>query len=136
MTHAQAADERRGEAPPWLYYHSPAFFDLQRGIVLGYFASQPRYHDLALAALEAGYAGLPPDEQQSEWGAGYLVHIAAIHERAGDVAQACAVALTAAGAARQTGSPRLLGMLAPLRARLAARWPADPDVAALRDALR
>jgi transcriptional regulator with XRE-family HTH domain len=136
MTSAQAADERRDEAPPWLYYHSPAFFDLQRGIVLGYFAAQSRYYVIALSALEAGYAGLPPEEQGSEWGAGYLAHMAAIHERGGGVRQACAVALTAAGVARQTGSPRLRAMLAPLRARLAAKWPADPDVLALSEALR
>lgn len=136
MTKAQAADERREESPPWLYYHSPAFFELQRGIVLGYFADVPRYRDLALAALDAGHAGLPPDERQSEWGAAYLVHMAAVHERAGDVDQATAVALDAARIARRTGSPRLRGMLTPLHRRLSARWPAHPDVAVLGEALR
>ena len=131
MASARAADEQRGDAPPWLYYHSPAFFELQRGIVLAHFAAVPRYHDLALAALETGYAGLPPDEQASEWGAGYLVHIAAVHERAGEAERAAAVALEAARIALQTGSPRLRGMLAPLAARLNARMPDDSDVAGM-----
>jgi len=135
MMLAQAADERPGESPPWLYYHSPAFFDLQRGIVLGYFANVPRYRDLALASLTAGYAGLPPEEQASEWGAGYLVHMAAVHERSGDPDRAAAAALAAARVARQTGSPRLRGMLAPLCGRLSARWPAHPAVIALAEAL-
>jgi hypothetical protein len=135
MASARAADEQRGDAPPWLYYHSPAFFELQRGIVLAHFAAVPRYHDLALAALETGYAGLPPDEQASEWGAGYLVHIAAVHERAGEAERAAAVALEAARIALQTGSPRLRGMLAPLAARLNARMPDDSDVAELARAL-
>jgi len=136
LVKAQAAQERPEESPPWLYYHSPAFFDLQTGIVLGYFADVPRYRDLSLAALETGYAGLPPDEQGSEWGAAYLVHMAAVHERAGDADRAAGVGLTAARIARRTGSPRLRGMLAPLQKRLAARWPGHAGVAELGDALR
>jgi hypothetical protein len=136
MAKAQAAAERPEESPPWLYYHSPAFFELQQGIVLSYFAEVPRYRDLALSALESGYAGLPPDERQSEWGAGYLVHMAAVHERSGDVEQASAVALAAAHIARLTGSPRLRAMLTPLHRQLAARWPGHPDVVALGEALR
>jgi hypothetical protein len=135
MGMAQVADERREQSPPWLYYHSPAFFELQRGIVLGYFAAVARYRDIALSALDAGYAGLPPDERESEWGAAYLVHMAAVHERAGDADQAAAVALAATRIARRTGSPRLRRMLRPLHRRLSARWPDQPDVAALGDAL-
>ncbi|HMH91908.1 MAG TPA: helix-turn-helix transcriptional regulator [Streptosporangiaceae bacterium] len=135
MASAQAADEQHEESPPWLYYHSPAYFQLQRGIVLGYFAKTPRYRDIALAALETGYAGLPPDEQASEWGAAYLVHMAAVHERSGDADRAAAVALDAARVVRQTGSPRLRGMLGPQHRRMAARWPDHPGVAMLGEAL-
>ena len=136
MAKAHAADERPEESPPWLYYHSPAFFELQQGIVLSYFAEVLRYRDLALSALESGYAGLPADERQSEWGAGYLVHMAAVHERSGDTEQASSVALAAARIARHTGSSRLRGMLIPLHRRLKARWAGNPDVIALGEALR
>lgn len=135
MTLAQAADKRRDESPPWLYYHSAAFFELQRGIVLGYFAATPRYRDLALSALEAGYSGLPADEQASEWGAAYLVHMASVHEHAGDADQATARALTAAQVVRQTGSPRLRGMLVPQHRRMSGRWPDHSGVRLLGEAL-
>ena len=35
----------------------PPFFDLQRGIVLGYFADVPRYRDLALVRAAGGLSG-------------------------------------------------------------------------------
>jgi transcriptional regulator with XRE-family HTH domain len=135
MASAQAADARRDETPPWLYYHSPAYFEVQRGVVLGYFAAAPRYRDMALAALRAGYDGLPEAERGSEWAAGYLVHMAAVHERAGEADQAAALALDAAQVAAKTGSPRLRGMLAPQHKRMAARWPGHAGMALLDDAL-
>jgi transcriptional regulator with XRE-family HTH domain len=136
MTAAQAAAERPKEAPPWLYYHSPAFFDLQRGLTYRFLAADPRYRERAIQALEAGHAGLPDSEKSSDWGAVFLCYLADVHERGGDLKQACAVAAAAAHIARQTHSQRLRGLLAPLRVRLAARLPADPDVAALSEALR
>jgi transcriptional regulator with XRE-family HTH domain len=135
LAKAQEAEERPADSPPWLYYHSMAFFDLQRGIVLGYFAGVPRYRDLALSSLDTGYAGLPPDERNSEWGAGYLVHMAAVHERSGDADRAAAAALSAARVARQTASPRLRAMLIPLHRRMSARWPELPDLAELGETL-
>ncbi len=136
MTKAQEATGHQGEAPPWLYYHSPAFFEVQRGIVFGYFADVPRYHDLALTALEAGYAEMSPEEQRSEWGAGYLVHAAAVHERGGNVEQATAIALDVARIVRQTNAARLRALLIPVHTRLAARWPHEPRVTELADVLR
>jgi hypothetical protein len=59
-----------------------------------------------------------------------------VHERARDVDQASDVALAVARIASQTGSPQLRAMLAPLRNRMAARWPAHPGVAVLGEALR
>lgn len=136
LDHAAAAEDHAADAPPWLYYHSASFFELQRGIVLGYFAAEPRYRDIAAAALESGYAGLAGDERGSEWGAGYLVHLAAVHERAGDLEHAAATAARAARVARRSGSPRLRELLRPLAVRLAARLPHDPAVAEVADALR
>jgi transcriptional regulator with XRE-family HTH domain len=136
LAKADAAAQRQDEAPPWLYYHSPAFFDLQRGLVYRFLAADPRYRERAIEALQAGYAGLPDSEKPSDWGAVFLCHLAAAHELGGDVHQAAAVAVTAARIARQTGSARLREMLLPVHARLAARRPDDPDVAELAEALR
>ena len=102
----------------------------------GYLAAVPLYHARAAAALASGYAALPASAQDSEWGAGYLVHLAAVHARGGDLDQASAVAMRAAGIACGTGSARLYQVLRRLRARLAARWPDDTRVAELAEALR
>jgi len=136
--------ERAGELPgnpaelkpAWLYWYTPGFFACQRGLILGYFAYLPRFHRLAADALTGGYEALPPDGQCSEWGGGYLVHLAAAHARAGDVGEACAAAMRAAAVARQLGSKHLSGQLSRLRSAMTRRWPADARVAELADALR
>jgi len=118
------------DAPPWLYYHSPGFFALQRGLAYRYLASDPAYRTRAEAALAAGHAQLPPGDQSSEWGAEFLVYLADVHARGGDLEQACAIALVAATAGRQMDSARLLGMLRRLRAGLAASLPSGTSAAA------
>jgi len=126
---------RPGENRPWSYWYSPAFFQCQKGVVLSHFADIPRFRDQAAAALCEGYEALPDEEKLSDWAGGYLAALATVYEQAGDVDQACAVALDVVGIARRTGSARLLGMLRRLQAGLAARWPDDPRVAGLADAL-
>jgi hypothetical protein len=133
---AAAARDHLDDAPPWLYYHSPGFFQLQRGLACRYLADDPQYRARAAAALEAGHAALPEDERGSEWGAEFLCHLAAVHLHGGDSAQASDAAARAAVIARQTGSPRLLTALRRLYARMVKRWPVDQDVAALGEALR
>ncbi len=120
---------------PWAYWYTPAFFDCQRGITYGYLSHDPRYRQLALDALTAGYHDLGPDGQASEWGAAYLVRLASIHARGGDVGPACADATRAALIARQTGSAALAAMLRRLHARLTAQWPSEPCVNVLAAAL-
>jgi transcriptional regulator with XRE-family HTH domain len=133
---AARARGRREEAPPWLYYHTDGFFDLQRGQAYGYLAADPLYHARAAAALASGHAALPASAQGSEWGAEYLIHLAAVHARGSDLEQASAVALRAAGIARATGSARLFQIIRRFRAELAVRWPDDARVAELAEALR
>jgi transcriptional regulator with XRE-family HTH domain len=133
---AARARERPGDAPPWLYYHSPGFFDLQRGLAYRYLVGDPAYRGRAASALAAGYSQLTPGDQASEWGAEFLVYLADVHARGGDLEQAAVTALRAAAAARQMDSARLLRMLRRLRAGLAARWPGDARVGELADALR
>lgn len=132
---AASAAERPGDSPPWLYYHSPGFFALQRGLAYSYLADQPLYRARAIAAIEAGHAELPEAEQQSEWAAEYLCYLADLYALGGDVDQATAAAMKAAAVAHRARSVRLLRMLAQVRARLTAKWPADPGVAVLGEAL-
>ena len=132
---AARAQERLEESPPWLYYHTSGFFDLQRGEAYGYLASDPLYHSRAATALASGYAALPESAQGSEWGAEYLMHLVAVHARGGDLDQAYTVAMRAAGIARATSSERLFRLLRRFRATVASRWPDDPRVAELAEAI-
>lgn len=121
---------------PWSYWATPQWFACDRGMTLGYLAHIPRYRDQALAALTAGYEALDPDLRQSEWAADYLVHRAAVHVRGGDQAEACADAMRVVPVWRRTDSASLGGMLAQLHAAMAARWPGDPHVGELAEAIR
>jgi hypothetical protein len=133
---AARAREHAEDAPPWLYYHSPGFFGLQRGLAYRYLAGDPAYCRRAAAVLADSHAQLPPGDQSSEWGAEFLVYLADVHARGGDVDQAVAIALRAAEAGHQLGSARLLGMLRRLRTGLARRWPDDARIDELTEALR
>lgn len=136
LQRVQDAADRADEAPPWLYYHSPAFWDMQRGLVYRHLAHDARYYGLAVRALSEGHAGLPADQRSSDWGAVFLYHLAAVHAQAGEVGPAAAVALEVAAIAHRTTSARLLAMLGPLHRSLARRYPADATVAELGEALR
>jgi hypothetical protein len=132
---ATLLDDRPQDRRPWSYWMSPAWFRCQRGITLSWLAHEPRYRDRAVTELESGYAGLPEDEKSSAWAALYLGHLAAVYARAGDVDEACAAGLQTARISRLTGSVRLAGMLAQVHAAPAARYPNDPPVTGLAEAL-
>jgi transcriptional regulator with XRE-family HTH domain len=134
-TLADKAREHAGEAPPWLYYHTDGFFDLQRGEVYAHLADRPHYRQRAVEAITTGYAALPADAQGAEWAAEYLVRLAGLHVQDGDAEQAAGLGLRAAAIARAAGSLRLYGMLRGLRAGLEGRWPGSPEAAAIEEAL-
>jgi tetratricopeptide (TPR) repeat protein len=133
---AQAAC-RDSDRPPWLYYHSPAFFTIQRGRVwLHLGAHDRRYTRRAVTALTAGVAELDDTGRQSEWGTNYLVWLARAHMETGELESACAVAGEAAAAARRLASPALTGSLRRLHSRMSTRWRNHPQGATLGEALR
>jgi transcriptional regulator with XRE-family HTH domain len=126
----------RAQDRPWLYWMSPQYFQCARGATLSLLAGDPRYAEQAAEALEAGYARLPADQKSSAWAARNLAYLADVHVRAGDAGQASAAARQCADIARLTGSVRLRTMLTGLHAGMASRWPDDPRVADLAEALR
>ena len=140
----QAAERKLGEAAelgtqlgqrlvePWSYWYSPGWLECQSGIALGYLAHIERYRTQAIEAL----ASPEMVDSATELTAGYLVHRASIHVRGGDAGEACADALRAVPVARQTSSVSLYTLLTDLHATMAGRWPGDPRVAELADALR
>jgi plasmid maintenance system antidote protein VapI len=127
---------RPSEQRPWTYWCTPQWIEGTRGITLGYLAHIDRYRAQAVEALTAGYTGLSEDMRRSEWASDLVLHRATVHVRGGDVEAACADALQVVPVARQTDSASLHGMLTQLHAGMAARWPDDPRVADLAEALR
>jgi hypothetical protein len=127
--------EGHDDKHPWLYWMSRADMQCKRGISLGFLASDPRYYGLAVAELEAGYAALPADQRSTPWGAEYPAYLAVAHQRAGDVGQACAMALAAARVVQRTGPSLAQRLAQQVHADLQARYPSDPRVAELADAL-
>lgn len=86
-----AASERSGVefAPPWYYYGSAAFFELERGLVYRFLGrSIPQYNQQAVDLIRSGLAGLPPEQRSAEWAGEYLYHQAAAHLQDGDRASA------------------------------------------------
>jgi transcriptional regulator with XRE-family HTH domain len=127
--------EDHDDKHPWLYWMSPADMQCKRGVSLGFLASDPRYYGLAVAELEAGWDALPTDQRTTSWGAKYPAYLAAVHERAGDVGQACAMAVEAARVVQRTGPSLAQRLAQQVHADLQARHPGDPRVTALADAL-
>lgn len=70
---ADEAAEDDGRRPPWHYYRSRAFFDLEAGVVLEILGD----HERAAELLAAGLAGLPEDMREAEWTVPYRESLAA-----------------------------------------------------------
>lgn len=69
---------RAGAAPPWHYYRSPAFWDLERGRALA-----PVRPERAVKLLTAGLDELPADQLSSDWAASYRRDLAAAQRLCG-----------------------------------------------------
>jgi len=131
---AQVEDDT--ELHPWLFWITPQMCLCVRGEISGLMADKPRHLERAITELETGYAALPDDQKSSAWATRQLAYLADVHARAGDLGQSCGVALQATAIAQRTGSVRLAETLTQVLARLAARWPHDPRVVELDEALR
>jgi hypothetical protein len=129
---AQAAERPENE-PPWIYFFSPDYLILQRGLAYRLLGAYDRANEL----LRAGLSKIPADWRQSEWMAShYLLALAVNHAKAGDVDEACRLALEINDIALQTHSERLRASLTRFEMQLRKNWPDDPCVSQLREALR
>lgn len=109
---------------------TPQYLRNQAGITCAHLAGDPRWHERAVALLEA------PDDAAGAWApAQNLTYLAVAHGQAGEVDHACAAALEALKAAQRSGSVRLAAVLTGVHADLHARYPDDVRVAELADAL-
>lgn len=124
---ATAPDDQR----PWLLWLTPTSFRHESGITCSFLAADPRWHARAVALL-----GTDDETAPGMWASAQnLTYLAFAHVRAGDVDQACATALAAAGVVPRSGSVRCAVMLARVHADLHARHPGDARVTALAEAL-
>jgi hypothetical protein len=101
---AQAAEKPEDE-PPWIYFFSPDYLILQRGLAYRLLGEYVKANEL----LTAGLSAILEDMRQSDWVAShYLLQLAVNNAKAGDVGAACAVAHEINIIARRTrleGSP-------------------------------
>ncbi|WP_286991006.1 hypothetical protein [Thermomonospora sp. CIF 1] len=105
---AAAARERAAEAPPWLYYHSPGFFELQRGLTYRYLGRRHKpYNRRALEAITSGLARLPEEMRRSEWAGEFIYQLGRTHLQNGDRDQAAALADDLTEMAERLRSDRL-----------------------------
>jgi transcriptional regulator with XRE-family HTH domain len=133
---AAHAGEQIDERPPWIYYYTAPFFALERSLVYRYLGRDNASHnDEAIASLTAALADVG-EARSSEWVGEYVCHLAVAYVQAGAPDKACETAMEVMGMARATESVRLLERLRVIHARLVQRWPDDPHVIELGEALR
>ncbi|MEY7972121.1 helix-turn-helix transcriptional regulator [Saccharomonospora xinjiangensis] len=75
----RALDELPG-APPWHYYRSPAFWDLERGRAVCFLPGRAQQ---AADLLAAGLDALPPDQRAADWVMAYRRDLLAAQARCG-----------------------------------------------------
>jgi len=73
------ANKQKDRAPPWVYYHSPAFWLLQRGLIYRYLGRNSAAADL----LAAGLDELPAEQRDAEWLFHYQRHLDAVRALCG-----------------------------------------------------
>jgi tetratricopeptide (TPR) repeat protein len=129
---AQAAEAPEDE-PPWIYFFSPGYLILQRGLAYRLAGDYAKANEL----LTAGLSAIPSDMRKADWVASrYLLQLAVNHAKAGDVDTACALAQEINIIARQTYSETLRTAVNNFHKWLSQKWPDNPHVAELGEAVR
>jgi transcriptional regulator with XRE-family HTH domain len=97
-----------GEAPPWVYFHTPDFFVIQRGIVYKHLGDGSELRNRqAIDMLTGGLDGLAPDARRAEWAGVYICHLVEAQARAGDLGAATATLREAQAIAATSRSVKL-----------------------------
>ena len=105
-----AGEQDQDTLPPWGYWYSPAFFQVQRGTVLRHLGVEHReYNGPAVEALTAGVEGLPAEVHGSDWFGRYLVNLGIAHGQDGDGSAAAGALRRARQIGDATRSVALVG---------------------------
>jgi hypothetical protein len=106
--------EHAEDQPPWIYFYSPGYLEMQRGLAYR-LLGEPQ---AAIRALTAGLAACGADVSRSEFVAIYRLHLAEMHSKAGNRHVALGLFDDVRGIADATGSARLAGEVARVAHRL------------------
>jgi transcriptional regulator with XRE-family HTH domain len=101
--HMTTALERVDEQPPWIYFYSPGYLQMQRGLA---YRLLGRTND-AIAALTAGLAATDTSVRSSEFGSTYVLYLAEEHLRISNRDVAEQLLEQVRQVAASTGSKRL-----------------------------
>jgi len=110
---AVAAVERPEDEPPWIYYYSPDYLTMQRGLAYRYLGRNRE----AVRLLENGLRAMPVDMRRSEWVGVYRYHLAHAYADLGERDAARAALVEVDEIAVATGSDRLRRLARKLRQR-------------------
>ena len=122
--------------PDLLYFSGPALLQAQRGLILAFLASSPSEHAEAADTISSGVNALPPAIRDSEWLAWYRVQASRARALSGEVGEGAAGLRVALDIVSATGGEKTRTEIAEVQTALAGRWPDDPAVAELGEALR
>jgi hypothetical protein len=119
-----------------VYYYTSSLYALERGLVYRYLGRDNAAHnEEAITSLAAALEGLGAS-RSSEWAAEYVYQLAIAYVHADAPDRACATAMEVMETARATESVRLFERVRRIYAQLARRWPNDPAISELDEALR
>ena len=132
---ALRANERVATWPPWAYYYTLPLYTAERGLVYRYLGRDSRAHnELAVTTLNSALEDMG-EARSAEWAGEYIYHLAAAYMRAGSPDMAVRSAMEILEIARSKESELLLERICRLYGRLTERWPSEPSVIELGQAL-
>ncbi|WP_019634337.1 hypothetical protein [Actinomadura atramentaria] len=122
--------------PDGLYFYGAEYLTAQRGLILAYLAEEPAEYAAAADTISTGLDALPPDVRQSAWVAAHRVRVAATLLASGEVSGAVAILRAALRVISRTGDQKGMEEITRTYRTMSARFPHEPDVIELGDALR
>jgi hypothetical protein len=134
-TLAERALTRQADTPPNLYWYSPGFFTLQRGLTWHTLADT-RIAARAATELTNGLHELPAAERDSEWAAIFTVAAVEALTTAGEAECAIAQARQAVAVCRATRSTRLARALRRAHTHMQDTWPTHATIRELGEEIR
>ncbi len=118
--------------PPWIYFFSPDYLVMQRGIIYRLLGEYGK----AIELIEQGLSAMPSEMRSADWVAShYLLQLAFTYAKSGDIDAACRLGKEINDIIQSTRSERLSTDAIRLHEYLNYKYPNRPDVIELSEAL-